>query len=232
MAARTQKITKKYQTSFTISPELSEYLDKFEKKFNLSSKSAALNTILMTFFKEEMEEEVILPIKNAILVPKELYASLNNLSAYSIESSIKKSELIPCTLYGDEYFAFPNTDLDIISIRLEKNFPLNERLAKIDKNLKQVLALHGIENDEIKEMFDSYKKTATYDSMLESTYLAFLADFKEKIMGRDKKDMFNPIEEPSNSIVIACGEKYNNIVGINYLIPLVDFMKKTYSSMF
>ena len=219
MAKKTPK-EKKFQISATIEPLLNTHLETFTEQNHISSKSTALNVILATFMQEDWQSKIELPLRDSILVPKEIYMSIHELSPYATELMIKNKELKPFKLLDCEYFSIKYTKGDILLAKLEKYFSLQEMFGGLNKKLLTVLDILGAKNDYLSETYESFKQTKEYKPIFETTYLSLLNDIRAEL--EIKKDF---LKNTKGTVLLDYfGNKYEDNSAKMILEPLIHFL--------
>jgi len=218
MAKKTKE--KKFQISATIEPLLNTQLEIFTEQNHISSKSTALNIILATFMQEDWQSKIQLPLRNSILVPKEIYMNIHDLSPYATELMIKNKELKPFKMLDCDYFSIKYTEGDILLAKIEKFFSLQEMFGGLNKKLSTILEILGAKNDSLSETYESFKETKEYKPIFETTYLSLLNDIRVEL--ETNKDFLK--NSRSISMLDKFAPKYEDNSAKIILEPLINFL--------
>lgn len=220
MAQKKTPKEKKFQISATIEPLLNTQLEIFTEQNHISSKSTALNIILATFMQEDWQSKIQLPLRNSILVPKEIYMNIHELSPYATELMIKNKELKPFKMLDCEYYSIKYTEGDILLAKLEKYFSIQEMFGGLNKKLTAILDILGAKNDSLTETYEGFKQTKEYKPIFETTYLSLLNDIRAEL--ETNKDFLK--NSKNTNLLEAFGNKYEDSSAKMILEPLIHFL--------
>lgn len=217
---REEESVKKHQLSCTIDHKLNALLEAYVEMHHISSKSTALNVILQTWFKEDWQSRLSLPLKNSIMIPKEIFMELKSLNPYSVKMMEKKGELKEIKILDCPYVCVQYKPNDIIVAKFDETFGTNQKFQLISQKIDQVMELLGVKTDVLGEFFEKYKETESYQDIFNTTYLLLIKDI------RNKSD--NPIEYlntiPKDKLLGEFNTTYSSAAALEILNPFVAFL--------